>query len=320
MQHSNEPIDAIRAASRRMVRELGFMAPTLAGTAYSPSAVHAILELGLRGALTSAQLAEALRLEKSSVSRLVRKLADAGELKESAAGADARAKPLALTARGRRTFAAINTFGRRQVSAALARMAAAGQQALHDGLAAYAQALEDERGGLPMAPPTGPSAVDIRQGYQPGAIGRAAEMHAAYYSRAAGFGQFFESQVATGMAAFASRLGDPCNGLWTAWQTGRILGTVAIDGEELAADNAAHLRWFVVDDALRGQGAGRALLRSALAFCTDSGFTAVHLWTFQGLDAARHLYEAAGFVLREERPGARWGREVVEQRFVLQLQ
>jgi DNA-binding MarR family transcriptional regulator/N-acetylglutamate synthase-like GNAT family acetyltransferase len=316
MSQPNEPIDAIRAASRRMVRELGFMAPTLAGTAYSPSAVHAILELGLRGALTSAQLAEALRLEKSSVSRLVRKLADAGELKESAAGADARAKPLALTAHGRRTFAAINSFGRRQVSSALARMTAAGRQALHDGLAAYAQALEDEGRGLPTALP----AVEIRQGWYPGAIGRAAEMHAAYYSRAAGFGQFFESQVATGMAAFASRLGHPRNGLWTAWQAGRILGTVAIDGEELTAGNAAHLRWFVVDDALRGQGAGRLLLDQALAFCVHGGFASVHLWTFQGLDAARHLYEGAGFVLQEERPGARWGREVVEQRFVRALQ
>ena len=37
-------IDDIRAASRQMVRELGFMEATLAATAYPPSAVQAILD------------------------------------------------------------------------------------------------------------------------------------------------------------------------------------------------------------------------------------------------------------------------------------
>ena len=69
-------IDDIRAASRQMVRELGFMDATLAATDYPPSAVHAILEIGIRGPMTSAQLADILRLEKSSVSRMVRKLID----------------------------------------------------------------------------------------------------------------------------------------------------------------------------------------------------------------------------------------------------
>ena len=44
-------------------------------------------------------------------------------------------------------------------------------------------------------------------------------------------------------------------------------------------------------------------------------FRSVQLWTFQGLDAARRLYESYGFQLEEEWPGAQWGKEVVEQRF-----
>ena len=45
----------------------------------------------------------------------------------------------------------------------------------------------------------------------------------------------------------------------------------------------------------------------------------VELWTFAGLDAARHLYESQGFALVEEQEGARWGRVVREQRFVRQM-
>ncbi len=47
------------------------MEATLAASDYPPSAVHTILEIGLRGALTGLQLAELLHLEKSSVSRMI---------------------------------------------------------------------------------------------------------------------------------------------------------------------------------------------------------------------------------------------------------
>jgi hypothetical protein len=52
-----------------------------------------------------------------------------------------------------------------------------------------------------------------------------------------------------------------------------------------------------------------------MAFCDDQGFASVQLWTFRGLDAARRLYESYGFQLKEEWPGAQWGKEMVEQRF-----
>jgi DNA-binding MarR family transcriptional regulator len=137
-------IDDIRAASRQMVRELGFMEATLAATEYPPSAVHTLLEIGVRGPMTAMQLAEFLGLEKSSVSRMVRKLIDGGELKETSAE-DARVKPLALTPKGRRTLAAIEEFARRQVRRALEGLSEAERRTVRDGLAIYARALKAGR-------------------------------------------------------------------------------------------------------------------------------------------------------------------------------
>lgn len=305
-------VERVRAASRLMVRELGFMQATLAATDYPPSAVHTILEIGARQSLTSAQLAEVLHLEKSSVSRMVRKLIDAGELKEAASDDDGRAKPLGLTAKGRRTLAAIHAFGLQQVATTLAQLSEAEQHVVDQGLATYAQALQASRFGKPFKPA---ESIVIQQGYQPSVIGRVVEMHARFYSRSVGFGQFFESLVATGMAEFAPRLASHRNGLWVATNAGRIVGSVAIDGEGLG-HNVAHLRWFIVDDGMRDMGVGRRLLTAALAFCDRSKFDATHLWTFQGLDAARRLYEDFGFALKEERADQQWGSEVVEQRFV----
>jgi DNA-binding MarR family transcriptional regulator len=138
-------IDDIRAASRLMVRELGFMEATVAATDYPPSAVHTILEIGIRGPMTSGQIAAFLHLEKSSVSRLVRKLIESGELKEMSDAADARVKPLTLTAKGQRTLAALHEFGRRQVFGALSRLSESERNAVREGLMLYAGALKADR-------------------------------------------------------------------------------------------------------------------------------------------------------------------------------
>ena len=95
--------------------------------------------------MTSGQLAELLHLEKSSVSRMVRKLIECGELKETSDADDARIKPLSLTPKGRRTLAALHEFGRRQVGSALARLPEAQRQLVRDGLTIYAHALAAAR-------------------------------------------------------------------------------------------------------------------------------------------------------------------------------
>lgn len=159
----------------------------------------------------------------------------------------------------------------------------------------------------------GPPA-EIVEGYRVGLIAGITRMHAFFYARESGFGQRFESVVAAGLAEFCHRLENPRNAIWAAVQGDRIVGSVAIDGEDLGADTA-HLRWFIVDDALRGSGLGRRLLGTALAFADEQGFAETQLWTFSGLSAARRLYESHGFACVEERPGDQWGSEVLEQRF-----
>ncbi|KDB10264.1 transcriptional regulator, MarR family with acetyltransferase activity [Burkholderia sp. lig30] len=305
-------IEEIRAASRMMVRELGFMQATLAGTDYSPSAVHALLEIGASGSMTAAQLVQVLGLEKSSVSRMVGKLIQAGELGEAAGDDDGRVKQLFLTEQGKHTVAEIHAYGRMQVTTALEQLNPSQRQAVAQGLSAYAQALTACRLGTAEA---SPRSIQVSSGYRPGLVGRVAEMHAAFYSRHSGFGQFFECQVASGVAEFVGRLDEPCNEIWAATQNDRIVGSIAIDGQDLG-NNQSHLRWFILDDGCRGSGVGRQLLAEAVAFCDRQRFAATQLWTFKGLDAARRLYESFGFELAHEEPGNQWGSTVIEQQFI----
>jgi len=162
----------------------------------------------------------------------------------------------------------------------------------------------------------------LHEGFVPGCIGRITELHATTYAGLAGFGRGFEALVARELAAFAEDFEPGRDGLWLLLDAAdRVQGAVAIAGPHASGrpgtpEAAAHLRWFITADAVRGQGLGRALLARALAFCDARGHAEVALWTFVGLDAARHLYEAQGFRLVEQAEGRRWGGPVTEQRFV----
>jgi hypothetical protein len=64
---------------------------------------------------------------------------------------------------------------------------------------------------------------------------------------------------------------------------------------------------------------GNLLIDLGIDFCKKQGYRRAYLWTFKGLDAARHLYEKSGFRLAEEYSGTQWGKKVHEQRFELTL-
>jgi len=160
--------------------------------------------------------------------------------------------------------------------------------------------------------------VEIEAGYAPGALGRITELHGTYYQRHKGFGLYFESKVATELAEFLQRFDSARDGIWLVRSGGRIEGSIVIDGAG-AETAGAHLRWFIASDALRGRGAGRRLIGTALDFCRARKYGRVYLWTFEGLHAARHLYETHGFRLTQQQAGSQWGAEVNEQRFDLQL-
>ncbi len=304
-------VNEIRAASRQLVREFGFLDKTIAGTDLSGSGVHAILEIGLTPGLTAKELAARLKLEKSTVSRLLKSLEARGEISQTRLEQDGRAFGLSLTEAGRETFAAIDRFGNDQATGALARIKGASAQSVAAALTTYAEALS-AHGGSPEVPVPG---YEIVEGYQTGMIGDIAGMHGRTHGHIVGMGPTFESVVATAMAEFMPRIGNPVNNSWSVVDDGVVIGSISIDGEDLGG-NVAHLRWFILSERLRGKGLGKELLLKALAHCDAHGFDEIHLWTLKGLEAARALYERYGFELVEEYVGNQWGKAVTEQKFI----
>ncbi|WP_144140301.1 helix-turn-helix domain-containing GNAT family N-acetyltransferase [Paraburkholderia sp. BCC1884] len=301
----------LREFSRKLVRELGFMRSTLADSDLAPSAVHAVIEIGASPGIQARDLANILRLDKSNASRQIAKLESIGLVTRTTSTDDARSSELYLTDAGQSLRTRIDQFATDQVSHALRRLAPADQQTLVKSLSLYADALAHDNDS--NATPKGDTGAGrIFEGYRPGCIGDVASLHARFYAKHSGFGVFFERKVATELAEFAQSLPHSDKALWLYMENGRSLASLAIDGD--AATRIAHLRWFIVDDSLRGSGIGRQLIGRAMEF-VDERFDQTYLWTFRGLDAARHLYDSVGFALTHEAEGQQWGATVVEQRF-----
>lgn len=300
-------IDAVRSASRTIVREL-------AGSALSASAVHAIIEIGEGTVDSAGALASLLGLEKSTVSRLLQGLAARGLISSEVDVSDARLHRLKLSKAGWGKFRTIEAFAQGHVQSALSALPLRTRTTISSGLSAYAKALR-YRNEKSAKRETHQSSFTLRIGYVPTLLGRVTEMHAAYYAENFDFGVVFERKVASEMAEFLGRIDRPINAVFSAELAGRLIGSVTVDGDDLA-HGVAHLRWFIVDDQAKGLGIGKKLISAAMDFIDLKGFSETHLWTFRGLDAARHLYEQVGFTLAEEKPGNQWGTEVLEQMFI----
>jgi len=93
-------------------------------------------------------------------------------------------------------------------------------------------------------------------------------------------------------------------------------GSIAITH---AGESTAQLRFFFLEPAIRGQGAGRLLMDMAIDFCKEKRYERVFLWTFSTLPAARHLYDRKGFWITDVHENADWGEKILEERWDLLL-
>jgi hypothetical protein len=111
------------------------------------------------------------------------------------------------------------------------------------------------------------------------------------------------------VAEFIGRLDDPRNGIgWPAKASASSVRWPSM-GRAMATTppTCAGSSWTT---AAEDAGVGRRLLHEAVTFCDQQRFSAIRLWTFKGLDAARRLYESLGFELYEA-PGDQVGATVI---------
>ncbi len=334
-------IQPLREASRKLVREWGFLQPTFAGSAMSPAEVHCLIEIGDRGVRDSNNLCTELKVSREQLKHIISDLTASGHITtDDASNGHEPGAAYRLTPLGSETLLAINTFAQDQVTKALATAPPDAAGDIINSFLLYASALErarladgvstpdETRPSSPEWQPIAPSkpTLTISPGYRNGILARTLEMHMAYYPAITGWGREFEFGLGSELADILRRLDNPVNQVWAAVKTApaqdlgsppveSIVGVIYVDGEQKGRPDVARIRAFIVDGSARGLGAGKMLLSEAMAFIRKKGFRECFLITMRCLTAARRLYESEGFRIISEEETVEFGRNVITLKY-----
>lgn len=299
---------AIRRFNRFYTARIGALGGRHLGTPFSLTEARVLYELGDHGPATAAALAQALEADPAQVSRTVARLTRARLVSRARHARDGRALLLSLTAAGRREFQRLDRLSRER-SAALVAGLRPGEQAR---LLAAMQAIETALSGAAAPPP----AVVIRP-HRPGDLGWVVSMHGSVYAEEYGWDASFEALVAGIAKEFLETFDPRHEGCWIAEVDGRRAGSVCLVRKSATVGK---LRLLIVDPSARGLKIGTRLVDECLRFARRAGYRKVTLWTNSILDAARRIYERAGFVRVHTGPVERaFGKDLVFETWELTL-
>jgi GNAT superfamily N-acetyltransferase len=158
---------------------------------------------------------------------------------------------------------------------------------------------------------------EVHRSLRPGDAEAIGELHRRVYVPEYGMNEVFVQRVAEGVEEAVAR-GWPRagGGVWIVELEGVVRGALALTDE---GDGRGRLRWFVLEEALRGRGLGRQLVDELLATARSQGMRRLELETFGALSTAAVIYRSVGFTLTWERPREDWGPPIVYQHYALTL-
>jgi DNA-binding MarR family transcriptional regulator/ribosomal protein S18 acetylase RimI-like enzyme len=299
-------IEAARRFNRFYTQRIGVLDEGLLDSPFSLTEVRVMYELAHRRGVGATELARDLGLDKGYLSRILKHFRAKNWLARTVAGDDARRHVLALTSAGRRAFAPLERRSQRQMRAMLAPLANAERRRVLD-------AMRTIEHGLSTADE--PSPVVLRA-HRPGDIGWVVQRHGEIYWREYGWNEAFEALVAEIAAKFVQDLDPGRERCWIAERDGVRLGCIFLVAQD---KTTAKLRLLLVEPEARGLGLGQRLIDACIAFAREAGYRRVVLWTQDNLDAARHLYEKAGFRRTGSEPHHSFGKDLVAETWALKL-
>ena len=303
-----DTVRLLRTFNRQLAQKLRLLNWNLVGTGLNRTQGNILWEISRSGRKSWDQLAKTLLIDKGLLSRNLKVLEGRQLINRVRDRRDKRKFEFLTTEAGEKMAAAVSDRADQRIKEILKSTKPSELDSLVAGLMIYGRAMD-----LPMEtrPPT-----HIR----PHRIGDASHvtlLHGTLYSEEYGLDSTFELEVGQGIMEFVSQFDPEWDGFWVAEAGNHVVGAIVIvhRGGELA-----QLRWFILRPAYRGLGLGRKLMTCAVDFCSDKQYKKVFLWTFDELHAAICLYRSLGFKRTETKTHRRWGRDLTEERYELDLE
>jgi len=303
-----DTIHLVKTFNRQLLRKLLPLNRIMSGAGLNVTQGSVLSELARSRSKSGLQLAESLLIDKGLLSRNLKALEQRHLINRVRNKRDRRKCEFVLTQAGKHMAADVDERADRQVEEFLKVLKPSELASLMTGLKTYGRIM-----GLHVGDP---ASVQIR----PHRIGDASYvtfLHGTLYSQEYGLDATFEVEVGRGITEFVDQFDAEWDGFWVAEEAGHVVGGIAIVHR---FRELAQLRWFILYPTYRGLGLGRGLMTCAVDFCKDKQYKKVFLWTFDDLRAAIYLYRSFGFERIKTRTHLRWGRNLTEERYELDLQ
>lgn len=304
-------IETIRAFNRFYTRRIGVLHEGLLDTPFTLAESRLLWEFAHHDAPTATELARALDLDAGYLSRLLRSFKERGLIRSTRSSTDARQAHLSLTAAGRDAFAPLDTRSREQVANLLSTLPEARQQQLLQAMATIQQLLGNADDTAPRT-----ASPYLLRPHRPGDMGWVVSRHGALYAQEYRWNMDFEALVARIAADFIERFDATREACWIAERDGHNLGCVFLvqardDANHAPLPGVAQLRMLLVEPSARGLGLGARLVDECERFARMAGYTRITLWTNSLLQAARGIYQKAGYRLVVSEPHHSFGHDLV---------
>jgi len=305
-------VEAMRRFSRFYTRRIGLLQEEFLGTDFSLTEGRVLYELAHKRESTAAAIAAALAVDAGYLSRILSAFEKKKLIAKTTSPTDGRQSILTLTAVGRKAFAPLEARSSAQVGKMISGLTEAKKRRLVEAM----QTVEDLLGGggveAERSKPTG----YVLRPPQVGDLGWVVHRQGALYWREWGYDERFEALVAEIVAKFVQNFDAKRERCWIAERDEEIVGSVFLVKE---SEKVAKLRLLYVEPSARGLGIGGRLVAECVRFARQAGYEKIVLWTQDELDAARHVYEKAGFHVVEKKEHQSFGKDLTAEVWELEL-
>lgn len=278
-------VQLVRHSSRAIVRELGLLHDDV--DEFSLSYRHLLIELGKKGPLTSTDMSVILKLDKSTISRMVNKLIKKKLITLIPNPSDQRLKNILLTESGKKIVSQINHVADKQVKDALCFLSEKERSLVEKGLVLYAHALKQSRldQDYYIRPIKQSDNVSICQLIQDCLKEFGADREGFAFADP-DLGKLYQSHNQPGwFYLVVVRKTDHV-----------IVGGGGVGTLQGASKSLCELKKMYLSSEVRGTGLGNRLLQMIIEQAKSMGYKKCYLETLRNMNQAVTLYKRSGFI------------------------
>ena len=301
----NDVITEIRGFNRFYTDILGLLDQHILDSGYSLTEARILFEISKIELCTANQLCSMLDIDRSYMSRIIRKFEKNGLLKREIDCADNRNMKIKLTEKGVALFHELNDRSNKQMEKLLSKLETEDYEKLLDAMRTVKKYFTVATKEMKIRP------------YKEDDIKYVIDRQLSLYESERQFTtQIWKDYLTEGVISLIKKFDKEKDCMLILECNGNPMGCIAITHVQ---DKIAQLRYFFLEPELRGLGAGTKLLNKALDFCREKNYVHVFLWTVSAQESARQLYKKAGFKITETNENKDWGVQVLEEKWDMDL-